>query len=379
MNSQPRLLTPSGHKRARAVGVPFDGTPGPLNSITDVAGIEVGYSTIIRGEGPLVPGKGPVRTGVTAVLPRGRPEASIPVFAGLFSLNGAGELTGAFGIDEWGAFDGPVTITNTHSVGVARDATVKWMLSHAGAAARRWYLPVAAETYDGHLNDTNGFHVHEQHVYEAIDSARAGPVEEGSVGGGTGMVCYEFKGGSGTASRTVTCGGRPFTLGVFVQSNFGIRSQLTVAGVRVGRKLQDGAWRKQDTGSVIALVATDAPLLPHQLKRIARRVSLGIARTGSTSGDGSGDIFLAFSTANADAAASALVAPESSGGGAPVASVLPSAHLEPLFAATVQATEEAVINSMVANEPMTGRDGHTVQALPHDRLTALLRDAGVLT
>jgi L-aminopeptidase/D-esterase-like protein len=348
--------------RARGLGVPLEGKTGPLNAITDVAGVEVGHATIIEGEGKLEVGKGPVRTGVTAVHPRGRASAD-PVFAAFFSLNGNGEMTGTHWIEEAGVLEGPVLVTNTHSVGVARDAAVAWMVKRS-KAKQPWAMPVVAETFDGWLNDVNGFHVKEKHALEALDSARPGAVTEGNVGGGTGMVCFEFKGGIGTASRKLEKEQGGYTLGVLVQANFGRREQLRVAGAPVGQEIPEGRIRKRETGSIIVLIATDAPLLPIQLKRIARRASLGLARTGSVAGNTSGDIFLAFSTAN--------VPP--TGGKEPAAvMMLPSARLDPLFEATVQATEEAILNALCAAETMTGVDGHQALALPHDRLREVLR------
>ena len=358
--------------RARLLGIPFDGTPGPLDAITDVAGVEVGYTTLISGEGPLKVGVGPVRTGVTAILPRDHHDTlDKPVFAASFSLNGNGEMTGAGWVEEGGFLEGPVMLTNTHSVGTVRDAVIKWRVSHGApdASGYWWSLPVVAETYDGYLNDVNGFHVKDEHVFHAIDSAAPGPVAEGSVGGGTGMICYEFKGGSGTASRRLSAKAGGYTLGVFVQANCGLRRQLTVAGVPVGRELNMPSLREDDLGSIIIVIATDAPLLPQQLKRLARRASMGLARTGSVSGNGSGDIFLAFSTANPDAAN-----PE----GVAKLEMLPNDRMNPLFDATVQATEEAIINTLVAAEPMTGSDGHTVPALPHEAVRELLRKHGRL-
>jgi L-aminopeptidase/D-esterase-like protein len=365
---QPHLETPAGKKRARALSVPFDGTPGRLNSITDVAGVAVGYTTLIKGEGKLVIGQGPVRTGVTAILPQPHERVSHPVFAGYAVLNGAGEMTGIAWIEEAGRCSGPITITNTHSCGVARDATLKWLVKNARAPVPPWWLPVAAETADGYLNDINGFHVREEHVLAAIDSATNGRIEEGSVGGGTGMIAYEFKAGSGTASRMVTTGGDRYTVGVFVQANFGSRAQLSIAGVPVGKHLTAGTFRKSDEGSIIAVVATDAPLMPHQLKRIARRAGLGVGRSGSTSGNGSGDIFLAFSTANTEAAAAT--------DGVQSARFLPEECLDPLFTAAVRATDEAIVDSMIANATMIGRDGHTVVALPHEELREVMQRYG---
>jgi L-aminopeptidase/D-esterase-like protein len=349
--------------RARDLGVPFDGTTGPRNAITDVKGVEVGHSTIIVGKGKLEVGIGPVRTGVTAILPRGRTGVNDPVFAGWFSLNGNGEMTGTAWIEESGFLEGPVMLTNTTSVGTVRDGTVKWMAKNV-KGQQDWVLPVVAETYDGYLNDTLGFHVKEKHVFAALDSARSGAVAEGNVGGGTGMTCFEFKGGIGTASRKLGEKSGGYTVGVLVQANFGLRRQLRIAGVPVGREITEDTFRRKEEGSIIILVATDAPLLPHQLKRLARRASLGLARTGSTSGNGSGDLFLAFSTANPEAAKK---------DGVISLRMLPHERMDPLFSATVQATEEAIINALVAATTMTGRDDHKVIALPHDRLRAILK------
>jgi L-aminopeptidase/D-esterase-like protein len=349
--------------RARDLGVPFDGVAGAQNAITDVKGVEVGHSTIISGKGKLTIGVGPVRTGVTAILPRGKKGASDPVFAGWFSLNGNGEMTGTTWIEESGFLEGPVMLTNTTSVGTVRDATVKWLAKNV-KGQQDWSLPVVAETYDGFLNDTLGFHVKEKHVFDALDSAKSGAVAEGNVGGGTGMTCFEFKGGIGTASRKLTDKQGGWAVGVLVQSNFGLRSQLRIAGVPVGREITEGATRRRETGSIIIVVATDAPLLPHQLKRLARRASLGLARTGSVSGNGSGDLFLAFSTANPGAAKKT---------GLVDLRMLPHERMDPIFAATVQATEEAIINALVAARTMVGRDDHKAIALPHDRLREVLK------
>src|SRR5471032_1000040 len=292
--------------RARALGIPFDGTPGKLNAITDVAGVEVGFTTLISGEGKLEVGKGPVRTGVTAILPRGHDSLNDPVYAGTFSLNGNGEMTGTAWVEESGFLEGPVIITNTHSVGVARDAVIAWRVKH-GAADKTgywWSLPVVAETWDGWLNDINGFHVKPEHVFSALDGAHSGPVEEGNVGGGTGMICNGFKGGIGTSSRKLAAKDGAYTVGVLVQCNYGTRDNLRIAGIPVGREIPGedpyAAVPSEvvERGSIIVVVATDAPLLPHQLKRLARRVSLGLGRNGSIAGNGSGDIFIAFSTAN---------------------------------------------------------------------------------
>ena len=357
--------------RARELGIPFEGTPGKFNSITDVPGVEVGYTTLISGEGKLEVGKGPVRTGVTAILPRGHASLNDPVYAGFFSLNGNGEMTGTAWVDESGFLEGPIIITNTHSVGVARDAVIAWRVKH-GAADKTgywWSLPVVAETWDGWLNDINGFHVKPEDVWHALDSAHGGALEEGSVGGGTGMICYEFKGGNGTASRKVemkdeTGALRSFIVGVFLQANFGRRPQLVIAGVPIGKEIP-GEVYKEESGSCIAVVATDAPLLPNQLKRLARRVSLGLARTGAISGNGSGDLFIAFSTANAGAANPEPLTHS--------VQTIPNDRLDPIFAAVVEATDEAVVNALVDNQSMTGRDSHHVEALPHDRLREILK------
>ncbi len=355
--------------RARDLGVPFDGVPGPLNAITDVAGVAVGHETIVRGEGPLVVGQGPVRTGVTAILPQGQGGTGL-VPAGWFSLNGNGELTGTAWIEESGFLDGPVMLTNTHSVGAVRDATIAWRVERKGpdAGGYFWSLPVVGETWDGHLNDINGFHVGREHAFRALESARGGAVIEGSVGGGTGMICFEFKGGIGTASRRLPADRGGYTVGVLVQCNCGRRPQLTIAGVPVGRLVPERpayADPERETGSILIVIATDAPLLPHQLKRLARRATMGLARVGSVSGDGSGDLFLAFSTASPtwDGEAKLLRA-----------AFRPNESLDPIFEATVQATEEAIVNALVAAETMTGADGHTAIGLPHDRLRRAIAD-----
>jgi L-aminopeptidase/D-esterase-like protein len=363
---------PHAKPRARDLGVPFDGTPGPLNAITDVAGVTVGHTTLISGEGKLQVGKGPVRTGVTAVLPRGTNSMNDPVFAGWWSLNGNGEMTGTTWVEESGFLEGPVMITNTHSVGVVRDAVIQWRVQHGqpDASGYWWSLPVVAETYDGWLNDVNGFHVKPEHAFHALDSAQGGPVEEGNIGGGTGMVCNGFKGGIGTSSRKLDEESGGYTVGVLVQCNYGTRQNLRIAGVPVGVEIpedpvySDAAFAQEDHGSIIAVVATDAPLVAHQLKRLARRVSLGLGRMGSISGNGSGDIFIAFSTANSGAAKS---------DGIVQLSMLPNDRMGSLFAATVQATEEAIVNAMVVAETMTGIENHKVIALPHDKLRAILK------
>jgi D-aminopeptidase len=358
--------------RARDLGVPFDGTPGPFNAITDVAGVLVGHTTLISGEGKLQVGKGPVRTGVTAVLPRGKDSMNNPVFAGWWSLNGNGEMTGTTWVEESGFLEGPVMITNTHSVGVVRDAVIQWRVTHGqpDPTGYWWSLPVVAETWDGWLNDINGFHVKSEHAFHAIDSAASGPVQEGNVGGGTGMICNEFKGGIGTSSRKLAEKSGGYTVGVLLQCNYGVRPNLRIAGVPVGREIPEdpayasASFSELDRGSIIVVVATDAPLVSHQLKRLARRVSLGLGRNGSISGNGSGDIFIAFSTANPGAAAADHVVD---------LKMLPNDKIEPVFAATVQATEEAVINAMVAAETMTGINDHKVIALPHDKLRDVLK------
>lgn len=353
--------------RARDLGVPFDGTPGPLNTITDVAGVEVGHTTLISGEGKLKVGEGPVRTGVTAVLPRGKASTDA-VFGAWFTLNGNGEMTGTTWLEDSGFLDGPVMITNTHSVGVVRDAVIAWKVKHGAPDMEGywWSLPVVAETWDGWLNDINGFHVKPEDAFHALDSAHRGAVEEGNVGGGTGMICNEFKGGIGTASRVLDTNGGGYTVGVLVQCNYGRRDQLRIAGVPVGKEIPEHRAYEDssDTGSIIIVIATDAPLIPTQLKRVARRACLGLGRDGSYSGDGSGDIFVAFSTANPGAAG-----PK----GIHDLKMLPNDSLDPIFLATVQATEEAVVNAMVAADTMTGIDGHTAIALPHDRLREVLK------
>lgn len=383
---------PAQSPRARDLGVPFEGATGPLNAITDVAGVEVGHVTLISGKGRLVPGKGPVRTGVTAILPRGR-ESTAPVFAGWFTLNAAGEMTGTTWLEERGLLDGPIMITNTHSVGVVRDAAVKWMVRRGWESD--WHAPVATETWDGALNDLNGFHVTQDHAFAALDRARAGPVAEGSVGGGTGMICNDFKGGIGTASRKLPPERGGYTVGVLVQCNYGYfaRRLLRIAGVPVGQELIDShlpcfvapvekpvvpykpcasedaaatADDREREGSIIVVVATDAPLLPHQLKRIAKRPSLALGRLGSIAANGSGDIFIAFSTANPN-----LRSVESSGEPRSIA-MFPNDRLSPLFEAVTQASEEAVVNAMVSATTMEGADGLRVYGLPHDRLRAIL-------
>jgi D-aminopeptidase len=353
-------------QRARDLGVPFEGTAGPLDSITDVKGVEVGYRTLISGDGKLVVGAGPVRTGVTAVFPRGKNSVD-PVFAGWFTENGNGEMTGTTWVEESGFLYGPVMITNTHSVGVVRDSVIAWQLQHGpGLPLEDWWsLPVVAETWDGYLNDIDGFHVKAEDADAAMRDAHGGPIAEGNVGGGTGMICFEFKGGTGTASRQLPEKLGGYTVGVLVQCNFGVRHLLRIAGAPMGYEITGKRVWDEDTGSIIVVVATDAPLLPSQMKRIAKRVTLGLGRLGSISGDGSGDIFIAFSTANAGAGLEQkkTVAVQ----------MLPNSRMDALFEATVQATEEAVVNALVAAKTMTGADGHTVEALPHDRLREVLK------
>jgi D-aminopeptidase len=387
-------------ERARDLGVPLDGTPGNHNAITDVPGVKVGHVTLISGSGPLVTGKGPVRTGVTAIFPQ--PDSLLkPVFAGWFSLNGNGEMTGTTWIEEYGELLYPIVITNTNSVGVARDALIDWGQKHVSEDAWNCCLPVVAETWDGDLNDIFGFHVTKEHVFQALAQAKDGPVPEGNVGGGTGMECLGFKGGIGTASRRVKIMADTFTVGVLVQCNFGTRNQLRIAGFPVGREIQappdcydtsgpldsaraafrcsrnqgsiglDSTFsvavaqespRPEDQGSIIVIVATDAPLLPHQLKRIAKRASLGIGRMGGVAGSGSGDIFLAFSTSPAEPSDSTILRQP----------MLNDQRINPLYEATVQATEESIINAMLAAKTMTGANDLRVTALPHDQLRAIL-------
>ncbi len=389
------LLSQQTKPRARDWGIPFGGTPGPLNAITDVKGIEVGQVTLIEGEGKLQRGKGPVRTGVTAVLPRGK-KNSDPVFAAWWTLNGNGEMTGTTWVEESGFLWGPVMITNTMSVGVVRDAVIEWAIER-GYDDFLWALPVVAETWDGGLNDIDGFHITKQHAFDALDKAAGGPVAEGNVGGGTGMVCHEFKGGIGTSSRKLSSAAGGFTVGVLVQCNYGIRRRLSIAGVPIGQEISDlmpcyvagppvetpgpeyPTCGRQPTGlvsedpgtergSIIIVVATDAPLLPHQLKRLAKRAALGVGRMGGLGGDSSGDIFIAFSTANAHAAVA--------DSGARTVQLWPNDRINSLFEATVDATEEAITNAMVAAETMTGAGGLQVFALPKDRVVESLRAHG---
>jgi D-aminopeptidase len=377
--------TPDGRPRARGLQISLPGEPGPLNAITDVAGIEVGAVTLIDGHGPLEVGKGPVRTGVTAILPRGRDGVGRACAAGWYSLNGNGEMTGTTWIEEAGAFNLPVLLSNTHAVGACHTGVVSWVNRVHPRLARQWLLPVCAETWDGYLNDINGAHVRPEHAEAALDAATSGPVAEGSVGGGTGMNCYDFKGGNGTASRVVRYGPHAFTVAAFVQANFGSRGELVVAGRHVGAALaddnpQDGDWFATDlgappgAGSVIAVIATDAPLLPGQCKALARRVPLGLARTGTTGSHFSGDIFLAFSTADAPGLHSGFPLGPPGDDEFGTMTFIPWGRMDPFYAGVVQAVEEAVLNALVVNGDMVGRDGHRSPRLPVDRLSALLAD-----
>ncbi len=382
----PLALAGQTKPRARQLGIPLDGRPGPLNAITDVAGIEVGMTTLISGNGPLVRGKGPIRTGVTAILPRGK-QGSQPVYGAWFTLNGNGEMTGTTWLEESGLLSGPVMITNTHSVGAVHEGTIDWSVNRDRPYA--WLLPVVAETYDGGLNDINGFHVTKAHAIAALDAAKPGPVAEGNVGGGTGMTCHQFKAGTGTSSRRISVLDQEYTVGVLVQCNYGGRARFSVAGAPVGQEITDllpcytiaapagtrtrpmcdagGGEDQGDTGSIIVVVATDVPLLPHQLKRVIKRASLGIGRMGGIGGDSSGDIFVAFSTANAGAGASDRLV---------TVQTIPNDAINPVFEATIDATAEAILNAMLAAETMTGANGYRVHALPHDRLVAALKKYG---
>jgi D-aminopeptidase len=354
--------------RARDLGIPFDGDTGPLNAITDVAGVAVGQVSIIED----LPEERAARTGVTAILPRGGASAAAPVFAGWFALNGNGEMTGTTWVEESGFLEGPVMITNTHSVGTVHQATIEWRVNRGDADASGfwWSLPVVAETWDGYLNDINGFHVEAQHAHDALRAATNGPVAEGNAGGGTGMICHEFKCGTGTSSRVVSTADGSYTVGVLVQANYGLRDTLRIAGVPVGQhlaanRLYAGLYGPRlETGSIIIVVATDAPLLPHQLKRIAKRASLGVARVGGMAGNGSGDIFIAFSTANEEAGQA---------GSAMSIRMHANENISPLFDATVQATEEAIVNALVAGRDMTGDQGRSVKAIDHDELRRVLQ------
>jgi D-aminopeptidase len=362
--------------RARDIGIPFEGTPGKYNAITDVKGVEVGFSTIIEGEGKNIIGKGPARTGVTAIFPRG--QSSVPVYANWYTLNGNGEMTGTTWITESGFLETPILITNTNSVGVCRDAMLKWFVEKNWIKEEGWYTyPVVAETWDGVLNDIYGFHVKEANAFEALNTATAGPVKEGNVGGGTGMRCLGFKGGTGTASRIIKIKDSTYTLGVLVQSNFGNKHNLTIAGVPIGIELKDTlnsevhklaqTHAQEGDGSIIVVLATDAPLLPHQLKRIAQRIALGVGKVGGRGENGSGDIFIAFSTANSGAFNRQSVVNVKQ---------FPNDQMNPLFEATVQSVEEAIINAMIAADTMEGINGNKSYALPHDKVIELLRKYG---
>ena len=391
----PAMVATAQNPRARELGIAasIGGTPGALDAITDVAGVEVGHTTLISGAGKLVVGRGPVRTGVTVIHPRGK-NSPDPVFGAWSTLNGNGEMTGTTWLQESGILEGPVAITNTHSVGIVRDGILQWQVTRPGL--QPWGLPVVAETYDGGLSDINGFHVKTEHVISALNSANSGPVREGAVGGGTGMVCHQFKGGIGTSSRKLETADGGYTVGVLVQCNYGLRQHLRIAGVPVGQEIpdllpcvasSDRTIRPQarrcasaatatastttesasEQGSIIVVVATDAPLLPHQLKRLVNRVALGIARTGGFGGNGSGDIFVAFSTANPKTGNTDTIAK---------VDMLPNPRMNALFYATVQATEEAIVNALLAAETMTGADDFRVYALPRDRLMAALKKFG---
>lgn len=394
----PRTTAGDGRPRARGLGLPLPGTPGPWNAITDVPGVEVGYVTLVAGDGPLVVGSGPVRTGVTAILPRGRDGVGVPCAAGWYALNGNGEMTGTTWLEEAGALAQPVLLTSTHAVGACHTGAVEWVVRRHPVLATQWLLPVVAETWDGYLNDVNGGHVRPAHAVAALDGARSGPLAQGSVGGGTGMTCYGFSGGSGTASRQVPYGSGGWTVGAFVQANFGARAELRVAGVPLGAQLADddpagdSGWLVRDAaraaglpaaspagsgpspvggaGSVIVVVATDAPLLPGQCKALARRVPLGLARTGTAGGHFSGDVFLAFSTANAGALHSRIPAGPPSDDDLDTLRFVPWGFLDPFLTAVVECVEEAVLDALVVNAPMVGRDGHRVPALPHDAVRA---------
>jgi len=362
--------TPAGKPRARSLGIPFAGTPGPWNAITDVPGVQVGYVTLIEGDS--------VRTGVTAIHPRGPDGATDPVAAGYFSQNGNGEMTGLPWIAESGTFCLPIAITTTHAVGIAHAGIVAWTAGHYPERGDAWSLPVAAETWDGYLNDTSGHHVTEAAVIAALEAAQSGPIEEGSVGGGTGMNCYQFKGGNGTASRTVPYRSTTYTVGVFLQANFGERWELTLGGLPLGELLTEDnpmpgrSSQPPGAGSVIAIVATDAPLLPHQCAAMARRVTLGLARTGTTGSHYSGDLFLAFSTGNPGAVS--LHRRQAEEHAYDQLTFIPWGAMNPFLTAVVHGVEEAVANALVANEEMAGRDGHRSPALPRDRVAALFRD-----
>lgn len=365
----PLIATAKSEPRARDLGIPFEGVPGSLNAITDIAGVTVGFKSIIED----LPDGTAVRTGVTAILPRGDVSNDQPVFGGWFSLNGNGEMTGTTWVEESGFIEGPVMITNTHSVGAVHEGTIKWRYEHGAADSSGywWSLPVVAETWDGFLNDINGFHVRPEHAFAALDAAKGGAVAEGNVGGGTAMICFEYKCGTGTSSRVTEAAGNEYTVGVLVQANFGSRDHLLVAGVPVGKFLRDNMVYSDEepavdeTGSIIIVVGTDAPLMPHQLKRLTRRAALGLSRTGSFAGNGSGDIFIAFSTANEEAnQARSDISLDT----------ISNEDMNPLFIATIQAVEEAITNALVAGRDMTGNRGNTVSAIDHERLRSILRE-----
>jgi len=371
-----QITTHAQKPRARDIGIPFEGTPGQYNAITDVKGVQVGFSTIIEGQGKNIIGKGPARTGVTAIFPRG--QSSVPVYGNWYTLNGNGEMTGTTWMTESGFLETPIMITNTNSVGVCRDAMLKWFVQKNWIKEEGWYTyPVVAETWDGVMNDIYGFHVKESNAFEALNTAASGPVKEGNVGGGTGMMCLGFKGGTGTASRIIKIKDSTYTIGVLVQSNFGRKKNLTIAGVPVGVELKDTlnyeikklaqTHIQEGDGSIIVVLATDAPLLPHQLKRIAQRIALGVGKVGGRGENGSGDIFIAFSTANAEAFNRQSVVSVKQ---------FPNDQINPLFEGTVQAVEEAIINALVAADTMEGINGNKAYALPHDKVMQLLRKYG---
>ena len=378
--TNPLTHTPSGRVRARGLGIPLLGTPGPNSAITDVPGVEVGYTTLIEGEGATGSRQGPGPHwghGHTSEGPHGNTD---PVQAGWFSFNGNGEMTGTTLIEETGFLSTPILITNTHSVGAAHEGAISWLVTRHPSLARLWALPVVAETWDGYLNDINGLHVRPEHAFAALDNAKSGPIEEGSVGGGTGMVCYWFKGGSGTASRQVEIGHDVYTVGVFLQANFGWRPELTIAGVPIGVHMQDDNKMVEDSswlmppgaGSCITIIGTDAPLLPGQCKALARRVPMGLARTGTTSSHFSGDIFLAFSTGNPGSVTTGSVTLLGQPEARETQKWVPWGEMDPLYAAVVYAAEEAVLNVLLTNCDMIGRDDHRVPALRHDRVLDLL-------
>jgi L-aminopeptidase/D-esterase-like protein len=364
------MSDPAAKPRARDLGIPLQGRTGKHNAITDVRGVAVGHETIVTGEGKLEVGKGPIRTGVTAILPRA--EHSDPVFAAWSCLNGNGEMTGTTWLNESGFLSGPIMITNTHSIGVVHDSVIEWSQKTSDPkVGNPWSLPVVAETYDGFLNDINGFHVRRNHVFKALNKASEGPVEEGNTGGGTGMICHKFKGGIGTSSRTLHLADTDYVVGALVQANYGLREQLTISGVPVGLEILDlmpkengQTPRDSEQGSIIVVIATDAPLLPHQLRRIAKRAPLGIARVGGIGGNGSGDIFLSFSTANQNAMSDNELKS---------VTMLPNELMTDLFQATIRVVEEAILNALVAAKTMTGINGNTVYAIPHERLREVLR------